>query len=279
MPSSAARIGSHASRRAQYTLSIGKGFQRLGFVDHADGLKINNSSSPSPARLSDDRPIRRSPSSEHSTRDGPVRPIQPGRRQCNLHRPMALPVSPSSSSQRHRTAPTPARRPRSRPRQDRPGPVRRVSVHAYSADTDGPVAHVTHTHGARVQLARRPRSRPGRRWAVLGSSVLSARRSRRAALVASYRDGGAASVPPGLHTRLCRPCRASELARWPRPPTSTSLGGRTKAEHEVPTSVAASPRHAVRLGNGLPMLMSTGGWPCPMTSARKLPGGGHTRRR
>jgi hypothetical protein len=85
LPSSAARIGSHASRRAQYTLSIGKGFQRLGFVDHADGLKINNSCSPSPARLSDDRPIRRSPSSEHSTCDGPVRPIQPGRRrQCNL---------------------------------------------------------------------------------------------------------------------------------------------------------------------------------------------------
>ena len=85
----------------------------------------------------------------------------------------------------------------------------------------------------------------------LGSSVLSARRSRRRRLSSpATRDGGAASsVPPGL-TRLCRPCRASELARWPRPPTSTSLGGRTKAEHEVPTSVAASPRHAVRLGNG-----------------------------
>jgi hypothetical protein len=168
LPSSAARIGSHASRRAQYTLSIGKGFQRLGFVDHADELKINNSSSPSPARLSDDRPIRRSPSSEHSTCDGPVRPIQPGRRrQCNL-----VQVRPPYQSyhchsgigrRRHRQGD------RGRDRvKTAPGPVRRVSVHAYSADTDGPVAHVTHTHGTRVQLARRPRSRPGRRWAVPG---------------------------------------------------------------------------------------------------------------
>jgi hypothetical protein len=86
---------------------FGKGFQRLGFVDHADGLKINNSSSPSPARLSDDRPIRRSPSSEHSTCDGPVRhPAGPASPVQTGTGPAALPVLPSS--QRHR-APTPAR--------------------------------------------------------------------------------------------------------------------------------------------------------------------------
>jgi hypothetical protein len=95
LPSSAARIGSHASRRAQYTLSIGKGFQRLGFVDHADGLKINNSCSPSPARLSDDRPIRRSPSSEHSTCDGSVRlPSRAGAASAIWYRP-GRPTSPT----------------------------------------------------------------------------------------------------------------------------------------------------------------------------------------
>ena len=188
---------------------FGKGLQRLGFVDYADGLTINNSSSPSPARLSG----RQADPPEPIVRALHLRwsraSIQPGR-ECNLVQ--ARP--PYQSYHRHSGIGRRRYRQGDRGRETASRPLPVPSGGSASTRTDARVLlPMSHIHTAREFS-----------WLVvlgvvvagdglfLGSSVLvGAALAAPAVLVASYSRRCRLSAARPLHTSL--PSLSSQRAR------------------------------------------------------------------